>query len=524
MTILGSAFIFLVKGQTIPVTVFSLDDDLRTLQIAGKLPISNSLNIRPVSFSKKFTPDSLFMLIDNNPETTFKEAKHDFWKKRGKVSLLPVTSITKFTSHHPYGWSDGALLPAKGLQQLISAGFYGKIGPLSLQVKPEFLLAQNAVYETTVYYGHKSPMGKIKMVLPGQSRASLDIGPISFAASTENIWWGPGQRSSLMMSNHAPGFFHLTFNTNRPVKTPIGLFEWQLIGGKPEGNDNIPEEVYQLKSFNEAYNFPKQERTFSKYINAIVITYTPSFLPEVNVGFTRSYISSAGNVIGQLSKEIGLIKSFLPIFDGLFKQNRIAFEDSLKWNQHISMFFKVRFEKANLDVYAEYGWNDHKFNVRDLIQSPSHSVAYIVGAKKIIPLSTNKWIDLNLELSNMSQGADRLVRDAGNWYFHGRGSDYSNYGQIMGNGVGHGAISGTASVLWRTKFNQIGIIYEHMQYDPDSYTYLWRDNAFSIISRKKLGSFLINTRATGILSKNYGWIDSKNRFNFMGMLGISYFF
>jgi hypothetical protein len=327
-----------------------------------------------------------------------------------------------------------------------------------------------------------------------------------------------------MMSNHAPGFFHLSFNTNKPIKTPIGKFEWQLIGGKPEGDDNIPEEVYQMKSFNQAYNFPLESRNFSKYLNAVAFTYSPSFLPFINIGFTRSYITSAGNVINELSKKIGLVKSFLPVFDGLFKDKRIAFEDSLKWNQHVSLFINARLEKSKVDIYGEYGWNDHKFNIRDLAMSPSHSMSYLVGAKKIIDLSKDKSLDVNIELSNMSQTVDRVVRDAGNWYFHGRGSDYSNNGQIIGNGIGHGANALMLNMVFRNNYNQFGLSYEHIQYDPDSYTELWTDNAVSFMARKKIKSFLINTRLTSIISKNYGWVNAKNRFNFMGMMGVSYFF
>ena len=35
-----------------------------------------------------------------------------------------------------------------------------------------------------------------------------------------------------MMSNHAAGFKHLTFNSIRPLKTFLGNFEFQLITGK----------------------------------------------------------------------------------------------------------------------------------------------------------------------------------------------------------------------------------------------------------------------------------------------------
>ncbi|WP_404877454.1 capsule assembly Wzi family protein, partial [Klebsiella pneumoniae] len=55
---------------------------------------------------------------------------------------------------------------------------------------------------------------------------------LSVGISSENLWWGPGIYNSLLMSNNAPGFWHLTFNSRKPLKTPIGDFEWQLIGGK----------------------------------------------------------------------------------------------------------------------------------------------------------------------------------------------------------------------------------------------------------------------------------------------------
>ena len=36
--------------------------------------------------------------------------------------------------------------------------------------------------------------------------------------SNENLWWGPSIRNSIMMSNHAQGFKHITFNTINQLK------------------------------------------------------------------------------------------------------------------------------------------------------------------------------------------------------------------------------------------------------------------------------------------------------------------
>jgi hypothetical protein len=511
-------------GQTITVTPFSLDQDLRVLQLQGKLPLENSMNLRPISFNKKFTADSLYQRIGGDMKNNFKEAKVDFWKGNGKITLLPFSSITKYTSHHPYGWSDGALMPVNGLQQIISGGVYAELGPLSLQIKPEVLYAQNNPYETTIHYGQVTLGGKVNKVFPGQSRAALNIGPLSFAASTENIWWGPGQSTGLMMTNNPSGFFHLSFNTRKPLKTPIGSFEWQVIGGKLTGNDTKFEEVYNFKSYNQWYNITNNDIDFSKYTNAMMFTYNPSFLKGVSVGGTRSFISGAGDVISRISKKVGIVKAFLPIFDGLFKENRIAFEDSLEWNQLVSLFVRSVVPKANAEIYVEYGWNDHKFNVRDLMMSPAHSNSYLIGVKKIFEIKKNAYIDFTAEYNQLAQSSDRLVRDAGSWYIHGNKSHFSQRGEILGSGVGYGSNLLTLSAVLRKGFDQLGLITERVERDPTEFEQRWTDMSIGLIGRKKINSFLLNTRLSGIVSKNYGWENGKNRFNFMGMMGISYFF
>lgn len=519
-----SALVFTTNAQTIPVTPFSFDQDLRVLQLLGKIPMDHSMNVRPISLSKKFTPDSLYASIGGETKHNFKERKIQFFKGHGKLALLPVSTLSKITTHNPYGWSDGALMPVNGLQQIISAGFYGEIGPLSIQVKPEVLYAQNTAYEITPLYGQTNTGIQQRKILPGQSRAALNIGPLSFAASTENIWWGPGQSTGLMMTNNPSGFLHLSFNTRRPLKTAIGKFEWQVIAGRGRTNDHVSEEVYNLKTYSEFRGVEGSLVTSSKYISSIVISYTPSFLKHVSIGGTRSFVSGIDEVQGNIAEQVGFVKAYLPIFDGLFKEKRFAFEDSLEWNQLISLFVRARVPKANAEIYLEYGWNDHKYNLRDLIMSPTHSASYVIGIKKVFSLSATKYIDLSAEINQMSQSADFLVRDANSWYFHHKKSNFSHMGEVLGSGVGYGSNLLTLSVVLRKEYDQIGFITERIERDPTEYLQRWTDLSFGFLGRKKINSFLLNTRLSGIYSKNYGWESNKNRFNFMGMLGVSYFF
>ena len=518
------ALVLVSNAQTITVTPFSFDQDLRVLQLEGKLPMDQSLNLRPISFSKKFTPDSLYKLIGGDGVDNFQETKIDFWKGRGKLALLTVTSITKYTSHHPFGWSDGALMPANGFQQLLTLGFYGNLGPLSLQIKPELLYAQDKPYETTWQFGPKSYRKNLSKYLPGQSRAALNIGALSLAVSTENIWWGPGQFSSLMISNHAPGFLHASLNTRRPIKTKIGSFEFQVIGGQLIDEILASDELYNFQNYNDRYGLGNGLEDVSKYLNAINIVYSPTFIQNLSVGFTRAYVSSSGNVIGKLKNELGIRKAFLPILDGFFKDKRNSFEDSLKWNQLVTFFLKMQFPKQSVEVYVEYGWNDHKFNTRDLMMAPSHSASYLVGAKKIVKLSQFKQIDFVIEYNQQAQQAEYLTRDAGSWYTHFQGSNLSNLGQILGSGIGFGSNALTVSTNIRKKYDQLGLVLGYVQQNPRAYSIYWNDYYLGIQTRKKVNSFLFNIHANAIFSKNYAWEQDKNRFNFMGMMGLSYFF
>src|SRR5690606_12669349 len=70
----------------------------------------------------------------------------------------------------------------------------------------------------------------------GQSSIRLNLKSFSVGISSENLWWGPGRRNSLIMSNTAPGFLHATLNTLKPIYTPVGSFEGQLIAGRLEGS------------------------------------------------------------------------------------------------------------------------------------------------------------------------------------------------------------------------------------------------------------------------------------------------
>jgi hypothetical protein len=332
-----------------------------------------------------------------------------------------------------------------------------------------------------------------------------------------------------MMSNNAPGFSHVSFSTNKPVKSIFGSFEWQIIGGFALSDDKIPEQVYSLKSFEEfaiPLGWPRDKilSNYNKYFNGVTFSFSPKFLKTLKLGFSRAYIASFADIQSNIVERVGFVKAYIPLFASVFKESRIGFEDSLEWNQLASISARLLLPKANAEIYVEYGWNDYKYNLRDFIISPTHSAAYIVGAKKVLQVSKYKAIDFSVEVSNLGQSPDFLVRDAGNWYIHTARSNYTNWGQSLGSGFGLGSNTFHFSAVMRNRFDQFGFVYSNSKKDPLRFATQWHEHLFSFNFRKKIHHFLINSDLGFLYSRNYGWDAGKNRFNFMGMMGLSYFF
>jgi len=513
-------------AQTIPVTPFSLENDLRVLQLSNEIDLDHSLTIRPFVFNKRFTVDSLYAHIGKTNAQSFNNRNITFLNGQARFSLFPLRNTMKYTSHHPYGWSDGIFKPVKGFQNVLSVGVYSRVGPLVIQVVPEFLYAQNLNYAIDSRWGDQQPTANEKRITAGQSKVAVEIGPFSLGLTNENVWWGPGQFTSLMMTNNAPGFAHITFNSTRPVKTPIGKFEWQLIGGRMIANDTLPEDVYDIRSYRDIRGVSQLDGDYNKYINAINIAYTPSFLRDLTLGINRTFVAGETDVFDRLSKEIGFRKSYLPIFDGLFKEKRNAFEDSLPWNQLASLYARWRFKRLKAEVYGEYGWNDHAFNARDLAMSVNHSAAFLIGFKKVVQITNRRLLDFSVEYNQMSQSPNYLVRDAGSWYTHSNLGLLSHRGEIVGSGVGYGADVFTLAATLRTGYNQIGIRFEKVKRIPGlslDVTTNWNDYGIGLNMRQKMNQFLLNIHVMSVYSQNYIWRNNTSRVNAVVNIGLHYF-
>ena len=123
---------FISSSQTINLNESYLNDYLRTSQLLGNFKSDVSFTLKPFDIGKNG--------LETNKEIFDKEKYArtllSFVKANGRVKILPVDYNIEFNSHHPYNRNNGSMVPNRGYQHIISAGFYAEIGPLSIQLKP----------------------------------------------------------------------------------------------------------------------------------------------------------------------------------------------------------------------------------------------------------------------------------------------------------------------------------------------------------------------------------------------------
>jgi hypothetical protein len=503
--------VFQGNSQTINVGQIAAESAIRNLQLSGKLnTYFSSLTIRPIVSIDSINLLAILHLTDSAPQ---------FTNNKKLFQFSPITWNFKYNSERPFGWNDVGMRMVSGFQQAFSAGFFWEAGPLTVQIQPEYYQINTQNYQTTASFGSNSnkPLSKGYW---GQSSIRLNTKSLSLGISTENLWWGPGQYSSLFMSNNAPGFKHLTFNTRKPIKSWLGHFEWQIIVGQLNEDTSL--------AFENNYLKPLRARNESRYFNAIVIAYQPKWMKNIFLGLIRYEILYNSE---QQKRSGNIFKRFIPV---------LAYESA---NENISgivqndggtgLFARWLFPKQGAEFYFEYGYNDFKQNIRDLTTNPSHSNAFLAGFKKLIPLKDKQFLDISGEIVNMAQNAGYIIRNAGNWYTHsGINQGYTNNNQIMGAGSGLGNNVQTISFKKLNGLNYFGFKMQRIQQDPKGVftnnfstlgmrNIIWNDYDFGFLFQKKVKSLILNGEAHWVHANNYGWVN-ENRGNLFLQLNCLY--
>ena len=495
------------------VGYYDFDEKIRDLQLLGKLQPEQSLTIRPYILTPKLGYDSLLAMIDSD----FENHGHLVERKHSDIQLLPINFLQKYNSHHPYGWNDGPLSFSKGYQFVGSGGIYMRWRNIHLTLRPEYFKTASDPYENNGAWGQRtSALNKLTL---GQSSLRVDFGPISVGVSTQNLWAGPGQFSSLLMSSNAQGFNHFSIGTNRPLKTPLGSFELTIIGGTLTQNALQGFENQNLK-FNDI-------NKDTRYLNLLSFSYNPVFFKNLYLGFNRSF-----QLFTQDNPSNNLKQYYLVTLNSLFR-NQYR-DDNYPIDQLLSGYAKYVFPNEHAEIYFEYGWNDGSSNLRDLTLEVAHSAASIFGLKKLTYLNSNTYFSIEAEATKMAQSPGYLQRNAGNWYVHNQISEgYTNENQILGAASGLGNNVQTIQLSVNKNWNKYGIRFQHISQNPIRFTnnnwkelYIgdvnWDDYSYGLVLKQKYKKVLFNLNIDWVNSKNYLWINNNKATNLYFLLNTIY--
>lgn len=545
-----------LKAQTLPVGTPVFEDYYRRMQLIGSVDSNLSFTVRPL-----FNTAPAEAAFSFSSDTTLTKDKWvpaspiTFANGKGVFRLLPITWQQQYNTNSPYGWNDGAMIPARGYQTMISGGFYFKLGPLRIQLRPEYVYAANKpfmgyadtprpdddLYRIYYYYNNidqpeRFGNGTYKKAFLGQSSVRLTFDPISLGLSNENIWWGPGINNALILSNNAPGFKHLTFNSVRPIKTFMGHFEFQAIAGQLDSTSYPPLSKTSLAS---GYVLAIPKRNDGRYFTGFNFNYHPKWIPGLTLGLTRTF--------NAYRSDVKSFSDYVPFFFPYQKKNTNDGDPIIR-DQYTSAYARWLLKKAQAEIYFEYGLNDNSNDYRDFIGSPDHSRAYIFGFRKMMALNhrPNQYILIGVEVTQLSQTVDRLTRDSGTWYTHGGvRQGHTNQGQVLGAGTGPGGNLQHVDLSWVSGLKKLGVSFERYEQNGDAsqsffpdingHSRAWVNMAFGLNAEWDYQGLLFNAKLQHITSLNYQWllkdylpepyyIPHNTVTNFSAQLGITYRF
>ncbi len=243
------------------------EDRLRTAQLLGEAPSQGHL-IRSVS---------------SYPAPPLVE---------GRLYPLRPHLRTVYNSYLPVSANQGMAWSGRGAGFHVMGGVRVRKGRLTLIAAPELAYTQNRDFQripspasegrssyANPFHGRASSLDAplrfgddpVTALAPGQSSVTADVGRFAAGVATESLWWGPGVRNALLMSNNAPGFPHLFVRTSpEGLRTRYGTLQGRWVAG----------------ALSQSSYFDSRDE--GRTIAALALAFTPRGEPGLTLGATRA--------------------------------------------------------------------------------------------------------------------------------------------------------------------------------------------------------------------------------------------
>lgn len=412
-------------------------------------------------------------LLGGEPVDVLMRRPSRFWTESGDCfrsrheSLLQVTPAAEMNvvanSGYPRGLHSGLMWPGRGVNSAWRAGAHFQLGAVSVGLLPEFAWHQNKAFPIVPLGGRGDTIGfrypwhyrldwpqrhgaeSFWSAGPGQSYVRVDALGIGAGVSTENLWWGPAARNSILLGNDAPGFPHAFLGTSDEVRTPLGSFRTELIWGRASESlyyDDVPSNDHRFKS-------------------GMVVSWTAPGRAGLSIG--------AGRIFTQAWDSLTL-RDFIPFLQSPLKDDLTSPENPLggdRSDQIAAVYMRWAIPDAGFEVYGEFARNDHSQNSDDFWAEPDHTRAFTLGFQRILEAG-NLTYRLQGELTSLGETRTGEHRTSTSFYVHGQGG-HTHRGQLLGARIGPGSDAQFLGADVFMKHGRHGIHLERTRYDEDTF-------------------------------------------------------
>ncbi len=521
-------FIIMLYGTCLLAQSLQSDIDLLDYQRLDQ--ISDSSNSNHFSFAKRSS--SIFWLNQLSKKT------------KPHFTLLQASYQQQYNSSLAISANDGSFFPAVGAQHRFSVGVLFQYKNLSILLQPEMVQAVNTAPEPfngnptdnnfiSRYFMYQlnkldnlSQFGlnPISQFFPGQSSIRYNTKLLSMGISTENTWWGPARKNSLVLTNNAPGFLHATIQSIKPIDTRWGKLEFELIYGSLQNSPNEPEDNKIMRTIwaGGIANKSNSERRIAGYF----LSFSPKGLHNLFFGATgASYFYTDSTNI----QSADIVKSY---------ENKQATANLG------ALFMRYKMPKELAEIYAEYGRANRFANPINVF-GDTIPTGYTIGFRKGFASANTMgrgvfsggtfW--LSAELTQLQLPDARLIFDStaiystpktNSWYTHPYITQgYSNWGQVMGASIGPGSNSVHIEFAWIKGLKKIGIAADRIAFNNDFaiYNYLsgtlgngYADRYYTHLNlalnlQWNLGNWLLSGSYQYTSALNYRWVKLSNVFS-----------
>lgn len=380
----------------------------------------------------------------------------------------------------PFSLNDGALWAGRGLSFRLTSGLVGDRGRLHWVIAPEFDFAANAKFARNphpdIFFTPQVPPDRYEdgyadpwyarpfsadvpwrfgrdqrmHIAAGQSGAWYDSGPVEFGATAESMWWGPGIRNAIIMSDNAAGVPRLELRTPQPWRTRIGAFEGRWFVG----------------ALTESQYFDATQSNDVRSLAAAAVTWRPSFQPDLTLGVTRAVFATASGYGDVPFRWLDVLAS-----TGHPAERAIS-DSSLTpggRDQLLSLFGRWVFPADGFEAYVEWARQELPLSLHDFIVAPSQSHGYTLGFqyRQPAPLASTTF-RVQAEVTTLEQSPTFGNRPVGVFYTSRRViQGYTEKGQVIGASIGPGSSSQWLAIDRVGPTGSIGVTFNRIRWNED---------------------------------------------------------